>query len=343
MSSYYEFVENYLGMPECTRSKKYCGIGHTFCLSDEEAEGLYWFYESEHFIIDIHDLFIKKEIIRTNLPDISRFMSLSSVYIINASGESFNPYQTLSANSLYILDADHLKKDYRFLLHANSPYLGVGVNFKKQMIKDCFSYAGIKNTMSYSDIFFNAKTAITRSLEPIARDILNCSMSSPAAEIFFEAKAKEWVSIVINAFLSKKDIHISVDDSRALENVANYLDNHYALNVPQETLEKIAMMSGTKLKKLFKEKYHSSITEYTQRKRMNMAENLLLNSSLKIGDIAEAVGYSSHSKFSTCFKKYKGMYPREMKKYTSGEVFMNNGCTCSDRAMVFGTQKAQPH
>jgi Transcriptional regulator containing an amidase domain and an AraC-type DNA-binding HTH domain len=40
-----------------------------------------------------------------------------------------------------------------------------------------------------------------------------------------------------------------------------------------------------------------------------------LNSSLKIQDIAEAVGYSSHSKFSTCFKKYKGRYPKDIKKY----------------------------
>ena len=47
---------------------------------------------------------------------------------------------------------------------------------------------------------------------------------------------------------------------------------------------------------------------------MNMAEILLLNSSLKIQDIAEAVGYSSHSKFSACFKKYKGIYPKDVKR-----------------------------
>ncbi len=150
-------------------------------------------------------------------------------------------------------------------------------------------------------------------------------MVSPAAEIFFEAKAKEWISIVIDAFLNRKNVHISLNDNIALENVAKYLDDHYALDVSQKTLEKIAMMSGTKLKKIFKEKYQSSITEYTQRKRMNMAENLLLNSTLKIQEIAEAVGYSSHSKFSACFKKYKGIYPREIKKRTNPT---NQCCNC---------------
>ena len=142
-------------------------------------------------------------------------------------------------------------------------------------------------------------------------------MISPAAEIFFESKAKEWLSITIDAFLNKYNNPISIADNEALKIVANYIDDHYATSISQKTLEKISTMSGTKLKKLFKQKYQCTITEYTQRRRMNMAEVLLLNSSLKIQDIAEAVGYSSHSKFSICFKKYKGMYPKDIKKYNS--------------------------
>ncbi|MFM1601687.1 AraC family transcriptional regulator [Helcococcus ovis] len=317
MKDYYNFVKEYLGVSECFVNKKYCNVGHTFCVNNDEIKGLYWFYETENFIIDIHDFFAKKEIIHTSLPDIKNFMTFSSSYIISASGESFNPYQTLSANSLYILDIENLEKNYRFLLHENSMYLGIAVNFKPQMIKDCLSSMKISKNISYSHIFQDTKAIITNSLEPIAKDILNCKMVSPAAEMFFEAKAKEWISIVIDAFLNKKEIHISSDDNIALENVANYLDDHYALDVSQKTLEKIAMMSGTKLKKLFKEKYQCSITEYTQRKRMNMAENLLLNSTLRIQDIAEAVGYSSHSKFTACYKKYKGIYPKDAKKYLS--------------------------
>nr|WP_257009264.1 AraC family transcriptional regulator [Peptoniphilus indolicus] len=87
-------------------------------------------------------------------------------------------------------------------------------------------------------------------------------------------------------------------------------------------------MSGTKLKKLFKQKYQMSITEYSQRKRMNMAENLLLNSTLKIQDIAAAVGYSSHSKFTACYKKYKGIYPKDAKKYLSRKNSMSI-CVCN--------------
>ncbi|MDO5755082.1 MAG: AraC family transcriptional regulator [Tissierellia bacterium] len=57
-----------------------------------------------------------------------------------------------------------------------------------------------------------------------------------------------------------------------------------------------------------------TITEYTQRKRISMAEHLILSTDLTIGNIAKSVGYQSHSRFSKLFKRYKGFSPIEFKK-----------------------------
>ena len=313
MSDFYNFVKNFFSTDECISDTKYSTVGHEFRFNTEDAEGIYWFYEGENFTIDIHDVFIKKEIIHTSFSGLDHFYSFYSSYLVTANGECFNPYQNLSSNSLYVINTKN-SKNYKFILHKSSPYLGIGINFKQAMIDECLS--SYKNKIcNYEDLFFNTSTIINKPLERIAKDILNCKMGSPAAEIFFESKAKEWLSITIDSFLNKYSNPISIADDEALKNVANYIDDHYATSISQETLEKISTMSGTKLKKLFKQKYQCTITEYTQKRRMNMAEILLLNSSLKIQDIAEAVGYSSHSKFSTCFKKYKGRYPKDIKKY----------------------------
>ncbi len=53
--NYYEFVKNYLGTDSCKEKSKYCNIGTTFCVCREEAEGCYWFYETDSFIVEIHD------------------------------------------------------------------------------------------------------------------------------------------------------------------------------------------------------------------------------------------------------------------------------------------------
>lgn len=315
MSDFYNFVKSFFSTNESTDNTRYSSAGHTFHFNTDDAEGIYWFYEGDNFTIDIHDVFIKKEIIHTSFAGLDNFYSFYSSFLVTANGESFNPYQNLSSNSLYVINTKNAE-NHKFILHKNSPYLGIGINFKQSMIDDYLS--SYKNKVcNYEDLFFNTSTITNKPLGKIAKDILNCKMVSPAAEIFFESKAKEWLSITIDSFLNKYNNPISISDNVALKNVVDYIDDHYATSISQKTLEKISAMSGTKLKKLFKQKYQCTITEYTQRRRMNMAEILLLNSSLKIQDIAEAVGYSSHSKFSTCFKKYKGLYPKDIKKYSS--------------------------
>lgn len=129
--NYYEFVKNYLGTDSCKEKSKYCNIGTTFCVCREEAEGCYWFYETDSFIVEIHDFFIKKDIVYSSALNMDQFMSFSSSYIITGNGESFSPYQTLSAGSLHIVDVENMHKDYKFLLHSNFPYLSVGISFKK--------------------------------------------------------------------------------------------------------------------------------------------------------------------------------------------------------------------
>ncbi|MDY6073737.1 MAG: AraC family transcriptional regulator [Eubacteriales bacterium] len=310
---YYDFVERYTGVTECKSNVKYSRAGHSFCLELEDRAGVYWVYESENFIIDIHDFFIKKEIIQNDVSDMPKFVSIYSSYMISVSGESFNPYQTLIPNTLYTINFDKAKNSYRVLLHENSHYLAVAIGFKKGILEEYLSSINIDYEEFFYEVFANSKNILTKALEPIAMDILNCKMEMPAAEMFFESKAREWMSIVIDAYLNRRRVVISHDDDAALENVAKYIEDHYAFDINQKTLEKISMMSGTKLKKLFKEKYQLSITEFTQRKRMNMAEVLLLNSQLSIKEIAKSVGYASHSKFSGYFKKYKGAYPKDIR------------------------------
>lgn len=147
--------------------------------------------------------FYKKDIVYSSALNMDQFMSFSSSYIITGNGESFSPYQTLSAGSLHIVDVENMHKDYKFLLHSNFPYLSVGISFKKKWSKSIYILWKRKN-ISYSDIFTSFNPAIIKSFAPLAKEILNCKMKSPAAELFFEAKAKEWLSLTINAFSTIK-------------------------------------------------------------------------------------------------------------------------------------------
>ena len=314
--AYYNFVKEYMNVDECKNNKKYSSAGHTFCWSKEDstyAEGLYWFYEGDGFIIDIHDFYIREEVVQNSTYSMADYVSIYSSYIVSANGEKFNPYQTLTANSLCTFDFDNIKDDFRFLLHENCYYLAVSIGFKKELLEKHLSSINIDLESFYRALLQSNQIILTKSLEKVAMEILNCKMDAPAADFFFKAKANEWISRVIDTYLNRKNYKIESDDDKALEDVARFLDDHFSMNINQRTLEKISKMSGTKLKNLFKEKYGQSITEYTQRKRMNVAETLLLNTELPIKEIAESVGYASHSKFSIYYKRYKGKLPSEVR------------------------------
>ena len=254
--TYYDFVKDYMKVEECKNNKKYSSAGHTFCWNKEEstyAEGLYWFYQGDGFIIDIHDFYIREEIIQNSTYSMADYVSIYTSYIVSANGEKFSPYQTLTANSLRTLDFDNIRDDFLFLLHDNSYYLSVSIGFKRELLENHLSSINIDPESFYGSLLQSNQIILTKALEKVAMEILNCKMDAPAADFFFKAKANEWISIVIDTYLNRKKYKIESDDNKSLEDVARFLDDHFAMNVNQETLEKISKMSGTKLKNLFKE------------------------------------------------------------------------------------------
>ncbi|WP_288166888.1 AraC family transcriptional regulator, partial [uncultured Peptoniphilus sp.] len=241
--SYYDFVKEYMKVDESKNNKKYSSAGHTFCWSKDDstyAEGLYWFYEGDGFIIDIHDFYIREEVIQNSTYSMADYVSIYSSYIVSANGEKFNPYQTLTANSLCTFDFDNIRDDFVFLLHENCCYLAVSIGFKKELIERHLASININPESFYSALLQPNQIILTKSLEKVTMEILNCKMDPPAADFFFKAKANEWVSIVIDTYLNRNKYKIESDDNKALEDVARFLDDHFAMNVNQETLEKIS-------------------------------------------------------------------------------------------------------
>lgn len=56
----FENILKDIGYTECSKCQKYSSAGNAFYIDNEEITGIYWFYETEYFIIDIHDFFIKR-------------------------------------------------------------------------------------------------------------------------------------------------------------------------------------------------------------------------------------------------------------------------------------------
>ena len=95
--------------------------------------------------------------------------------------------------------------------------------------------------------------------------------------------------------------------------VLQYIQQNYR-TVTLSSLAKAFHFSETYLSKLIRKKMNQSFTEVLRTLKMNHAMEYLLNTSMKVSEIADAVGYDSVDHFSRTFRKVYGVPPQEYKK-----------------------------
>ena len=96
--------------------------------------------------------------------------------------------------------------------------------------------------------------------------------------------------------------------------IFEYIDNNYTEDISLETVADIAGFSKFHFSRLFKQFTDTSFYDYLNLRRIKAAENLLLDPSLPITEIALQSGFSSISTFNRVFKAFKKCTPSEFKE-----------------------------
>lgn len=97
---------------------------------------------------------------------------------------------------------------------------------------------------------------------------------------------------------------------KARELILSRLNN--PLTIPELSLE--VGINQCYLKKGFKEIFGTTVYDFVQQQRMLKAKLLLTTTSFSVARIADEIGFSSMSNFSSAFKKYTGIFPSELRK-----------------------------
>ena len=103
-----------------------------------------------------------------------------------------------------------------------------------------------------------------------------------------------------------------------IRSAIDIITREYASNLTVEEIAGRLNVSRSYLSALFKEETTISVMQYITLMRMNRAEHLLRNTSMKVSEIAEAVGYHDASYFGLQFKKLYGMSPAQFRNGGEG-------------------------
>ena len=90
-----------------------------------------------------------------------------------------------------------------------------------------------------------------------------------------------------------------------------YLNENFNHSISLDELAKLTAMSKNTLLRHFKRTFGRSPMEYLLHLRLAAAATLLLNTTLRIGEIAERTGFNDASYFTRIFKKKHGCTPEE--------------------------------
>jgi AraC-like DNA-binding protein len=98
-----------------------------------------------------------------------------------------------------------------------------------------------------------------------------------------------------------------------LRKVRGEIDRRFQEELSLDALAQLAGWSAPYLCSQFKDAYQETPRQYQLRLQLQMAQNLLVDSSMTIGEIAYMVGFASHEHFARLFKKQFGYSPSEFR------------------------------
>ncbi len=311
------------GFQEAEPNELYSPLGKLFRIMKEHGEGFYWVYgQKDLYDIKIHDFYFYRDLL-FDIETLEWPECLSINYYESVSGEEIMPYRRLTAGWVQTFFGGY--KPYKAIFHKNIPIRSIGIEimpaYYEKYLKEIYPNEYISPHDAFRSIGYGSHFP---EITALLRQVWNYRGDGMAAKLFYDAKVAEAVSLIFEYNRNRepiKEIRISAQDKRLLENVAAYINDHFNCEVSLERLSHIACMGATKLKSSFKQIYGCTITEYIQQRRMSHAENLLSLTDFTIEQIAQTVGYSNSGRFASAFRKSTGLLPGEYRRSANNNKF----------------------
>lgn len=286
-----------------------------------------------------HDFYINqsKKIDNYNMGSFHMHKMYEVYYLMEGSRKYFidDSIYLVNAGSLVLIDADSVHKTASM---GDIPHTRIVINFSLDFLE---SFSDEVKDLDLTSIFKTNFVVLPLSFKYklIIENILSRMLDLATLEEMKEKLDEDETSqknIASQKLMSKlllSELLINIKDyigvlkqkeydshqivNNKVDKIIKYICKHYAEDLTLTSIAEEFYISPFYLSKIFKRSTNLSIVEYINSLRIRHAKELLENSSTKIAEIAEIVGFSSSSHFSRTFKLLTGLSPQQYKKFYS--------------------------
>jgi two-component system response regulator YesN len=121
----------------------------------------------------------------------------------------------------------------------------------------------------------------------------------------------DFMANVIDVVMGHLSIQRKSRNQKIVDEVKSIIATQYAKDISLETVAEKVYISPCYLSSIFSQEAGITFKEYLIKVRIDKAKELLKESSVKIYEVAESVGYNDSHYFSQLFKKYTGFTPAQ--------------------------------
>ena len=174
------------------------------------------------------------------------------------------------------------------------------------------NYAQLKKNSFLIDV-------ISAKFQKILNDIFTNHKEAQLPTLFITSRVLRLLEGFLEKILKRDVIEpmlsISSKDFESILKIEGLLLENYSEVFPKiEKLARIALMSESKLKKIYKRAFGMGLYKYYQKNRMHKAKQLLSTGEYSVTQVGTILGYHNLSNFSSSFKKEFNKLPRDFQQ-----------------------------
>ena len=164
-----------------------------------------------------------------------------------------------------------------------------------------------------------ASFPVDHRVAALVGDTLDSRLHGELRTVQLAGRLAELVAYALEAMLHQHEARTAVLPRRRDLDLARAaqarLDRDYRRPPNFADLAREIGTSQNKLKSVFKQAFGLTMADYCLERRVREAQQLLMEATLTIAQVAERVGYEHQSSFTAAFRNQVGMSPREYRRH----------------------------